>query len=146
MRLARVEHRFVEVMPDTLEPGVLYVSMEFALAMHLCACGCGEEVVTPFSPAEWRLTFDGETVSLDHSIGNWSFHCQSHYWITENRVLWGKPFSRELIARVRANDAASLERYHSGIDSTAPDTPAAVGPEAPASVWQRLLDRWRRRS
>ena len=37
-----------------------------------CCCGCGEEVVTPFSPAQWQMSFDGEAVSLHPSIGNWN--------------------------------------------------------------------------
>jgi hypothetical protein len=49
---------------------------------------CGNEVVTPFSPTDWELTFDGKTISLYPSIGNWSLRCQSHYWITKNKVEW----------------------------------------------------------
>jgi hypothetical protein len=43
---------FVDHMPEQLQEGVLYVSGRYALAMHLCCCGCGGEVVTPLSPAE----------------------------------------------------------------------------------------------
>jgi len=34
-------------------------------------------VVTPLSPTGWSLIFDGETVSLYPSIGNWNFPCRS---------------------------------------------------------------------
>lgn len=81
-------HKFVKSAPDTLEDGVIYVSVEYASAMHKCCCGCGHEVVTPFSPTDWQLTFDGRSISLYPSIGNWSFKCQSHYWIRNNRVEW----------------------------------------------------------
>ena len=64
MRWFHLEHRFVKHVPDSLEPGVLYVSIEYATATHSCCCGCGEEVVTPFSPTDWKMTFDGETVSV----------------------------------------------------------------------------------
>jgi len=87
-RLHGVEHRFARNVPDTLEPGVLYISMDFATAIHLCACGCGREVVTPFTPRDWHMKFDGETVSLSPSIGNWNYPCRSHYWIRHNRVIW----------------------------------------------------------
>ena len=49
IHLHRFEHRFVQNIPEQLEPGILYISMEFATAAHRCFCGCGEEVVTPFS-------------------------------------------------------------------------------------------------
>jgi hypothetical protein len=85
--LKRIEPRFVVNVPRLLEPGVLYVSMEFGTAVHACCCGCGEQVVTPFSPRDWSLTYDGETVSLWPSIGNWNMHCRSHYVIRKNDVL-----------------------------------------------------------
>ena|SRR5436190_220592 len=80
-------HKFVEFMPERLEPDVLYVSLRFSLVSHLCACGCGQEVVTPLSPKDWQLIFNGETVSLYPSIGNWAFKCRSHYWIEQNRAV-----------------------------------------------------------
>jgi hypothetical protein len=43
---------FVEFMPDKLEPGVIYVSIPYATAAHLCACGYGNEVTTPISPTD----------------------------------------------------------------------------------------------
>jgi Family of unknown function (DUF6527) len=81
-------HRFVTFIPDTLESGVIYVSLDFGTASHRCCCGCGREVVTPLAPAEWKLIFDGETISLYPSIGNWSFPCRSHYWIRNNQAKW----------------------------------------------------------
>jgi len=81
-------HKFVDVMPEKLEPDVIYVSLRFSLVSHLCACGCGEEIVTPLSPKDWQLIFNGETVSLYPSIGNWRLSCRSHYWIEQNRVAW----------------------------------------------------------
>lgn len=84
----KLEHRFVSTIPDRLEKGVLYISIDYATAVHLCACGCGQEVVTPLSPHDWSLMFDGETVSLCPSVGNWSFQCRSHYWVRRNRVHW----------------------------------------------------------
>lgn len=87
-KLSRLEHRFVEFLPDKLESGVLYVSMQYATASHKCGCGCGRDVVTPISPTDWQLMFDGRTISLNPSIGNWSYPCRSHYWIKGNRVVW----------------------------------------------------------
>lgn len=84
----KFEHRFVRHVPEVLEPRVLYISIEFASAIHLCACGCGHQVVTPLSPSDWRMEFDGESVSLNPSIGNWAFECQSHYFIRRDAVVW----------------------------------------------------------
>lgn len=79
---------FVKYIPSHLEEGVLYLSLEFNSVNHLCACGCGLEVVTPLSPKSWRVTYNGETILLYPSIGNWQFPCKSHYWIIENEVVW----------------------------------------------------------
>ena len=90
MKMDRLDPCFVSLLPDQLENGKLYVSMEFASVIHLCCCGCGRQVVTPLSPTEWNLWFDGDSISLAPSIGNWNFPCRSHYIITENRVMWDK--------------------------------------------------------
>lgn len=104
-------HQFVENVPDELEDRVLYVSMLYATVIHLCVCGCRREVVTPLSPAEWQLTFDGETISLSPSVGNWNFPCQSHYWIRRNRVRWASPWTAQEIATGRVRDRQDMRNY-----------------------------------
>ena len=94
-------HEFVDNVPRQLQEGVLYVSTRFGTAVHLCASGCGEEVVTPLGPSEWKLTYDGRTVSLEPSVGNWSLPCRAHYWIEEGKVHWARGFSEFEIKRVR---------------------------------------------
>jgi Family of unknown function (DUF6527) len=84
-------HVFVSEVPRTIEPGTLYVSISYATAVHVCP-GCERKVVTPFAPASWHLTFDGETVSISPSIWNKAHECRSHYWIDRDRVVparWG---------------------------------------------------------
>ena len=88
-----LQHKFVELVPDVLEEGVLYISIEYCSAIHKCICGCGNEVVTPLSPYDWKLTFDGKSVSLSPSIGNWNFECKSHYWIINNNVRIARKWS-----------------------------------------------------
>lgn len=66
-----MKHTFVSVIPDKLDEGILYVSIQYNTALHKCACGCGEEVVTPITPSDWKITYNGESVSLYPSIGNW---------------------------------------------------------------------------
>ncbi len=110
-RLARFEHQFVEVVPDILRDGILYVSIPFATVVHRCACGCGNEVVTPLSPTDWTLTFDGVAISLRPSIGNWSFSCRSHYWITFNRIDWASQWTAHEIRLGRKLDQAAKAAY-----------------------------------
>ena len=104
MRRTEVTHEFVHFVPEKLDDGVVYVSIPFATAVHLCCCGCGTEVATPFSPADWQLTFDGRSVSLSPSIGNWSLPCRSHYWIRDNKIIWAQRWSNTEIADARAHD------------------------------------------
>jgi hypothetical protein len=116
-RVAWLQPRFVEFIPEHLDVGVLYISRRFSTATHLCCCGCGLEVVTPLNPAKWRLTERAGTVSLAPSIGNWSFPCKSHYWITGNQVRWASAMSPEMIVAVKARDrrdAAALGKQRSG--------------------------------
>lgn len=100
----RLEHEFVEQIPDDVAEGTLYVCMRYATVVHRCCCGCGNEVVTPLSPTDWKLTFDGETVTLHPSIGNWSFPCQSHYWVRRGKVSWAHWWTPEQIATGRERD------------------------------------------
>ena len=108
----KLRHEFVDHIPDQLDDSVLYVSIRFGTAVHRCACGCGEEVVTPLGPAEWSLTYDGRTISLAPSIGNWSFPCRSHYWIDEGNVRWGHGFSGAEIALVRQKSRTRRGGYY----------------------------------
>jgi hypothetical protein len=110
-----LRHAFVEFIPDQLEEGVVYISIEHTTAAHKCACGCGSEVFTPLSSTDWKLIFNGETVSLSPSIGNWSFDCQSHYWIEQNRIRWAPRWSRAEIDRGRRLDRLAKERGPIGV-------------------------------
>ena len=112
MRFRRLEHRFCTHIPECLEAGVLYVSMEYATAAHSCCCGCGEEVVTPFTPTDWKMTFDGEATSLWPSVGNWTLPCRSHYLIRDGRVIDARPWSNEEIAAEQRRDRAAKTCYY----------------------------------
>lgn len=136
-------HQFVEHIPEKLEEGTIYVSIAFATAAHKCCCGCGSEVVTPLSPTDWKLIFDGQSVSLDPSIGNWNFPCRSHYWIKRNRVRWASRWSQEEVNVGRAHDALVKERYFDNTKAPAVhDAVAGAGRpgegKSKDSLWQRL--------
>lgn len=72
-----------------MDPGVLYVSEKYEVAVHLCPCGCGEQTVTPIGgpPHGWTYTREGDAVTLQPSLLN-RVPCQSHYFIVKNRVQW----------------------------------------------------------
>lgn len=114
---------FVVSFPEQLETGKLYVSMEFASVAHLCACGCGSEVVTPLSPIDWRLSFDGVAVTLEPSIGNWRLPCRLHYVIRRNRIAWASDMSDDHIEFGRQRDRLAKQRYHQR--SNVPPEPSA---------------------
>ena len=88
MALKKFDMQVVHRVPEHLCPGILYVCFECNVVAHLCACGCGEKVILPIDPNFWSVKYDGETVSLAPSIGNFQFPCKSHYWIKENKVIW----------------------------------------------------------
>lgn len=127
MKISSVVPSFVTSVPPELEPGVLYVSAHFSTAAHLCACGCGREVVTPLSPAQWGITFDG-SVSVTPSIGNWSLPCRSHYVIDHGAIRWARTFTC---------DEATVNR---DADHRLLDEQTNAGQRG---WWRRLLDRLR---
>jgi hypothetical protein len=123
MVIKEFEPLVVSRVPAVLETDKLYLCFECSVVIHLCACGCGEKVVLPIDPDEWKITyFDGESVTLDPSIGNFRFPCRSHYFIRYNKVVWA---------------------------DTKPDvhTQTSVVPPAPVkrpSLWQRIKNRIRK--
>ncbi|MFZ2303760.1 MAG: DUF6527 family protein [Minisyncoccia bacterium] len=110
--MKKLTHKFVTNIPEDIQDGTLYISIEYATVIHKCACGCGIEVVTPLSPTDWRLTFDGETASLYPSIGNWSVPCQSHYWITNNEIAWAPRWTNKQIEQGRKQDEQTKEVHY----------------------------------
>lgn len=150
MRDKVLEHRFVEHFPEVLEPGVLYVSVEYGSAAHSCCCGCGEEVVTPLTPTDWSMTYDGETVTLHPSVGSWTLPCRSHYVIRRNRVLEAPPWSDRQIDAERRRDRRAKAAYY-GEDGSGATEPTEAVPETnlppPVPVcpgWSRRLIDWMR--
>ncbi|MEQ1808444.1 MAG: DUF6527 family protein [Terricaulis sp.] len=145
MKHDRLSHEFVNHLPGVLEPGVLYISIDYATAAHRCCCGCGEEVVTPFTPTDWRMIFDGETISLRPSIGNWNFACRSHYVIDRGRVIESAPWTDDQVAAERRRDRAAKAHYYNAPAPEVSHPPAAesaprIAGDAP-SLLSRLLAR-----
>ncbi|WP_116653331.1 DUF6527 family protein [Pelagibacterium sediminicola] len=137
-----LDTEFVTSVPDRLAEHTLYVSMEYATVAHKCCCGCGLEVVTPLSPTDWKLTYDGVSVSLHPSIGNWSFPCRSHYWIDKGKVRWAGNMTQEQIDGVRAHDRRAKARYFDQSEQAAKPTRSAPPAKPKSGFWSWLSRLW----
>lgn len=131
-----LQHSFVEFIPREIEEGILYISIEYCTTAHLCVCGCGNKVVTPLAPTSWRLTFDGKSVSLYPSIGNWNFDCQSHYWISNNEIEYAEKWTRKRINSGRTADAKQKHIYY---DEIMPMEQAIFPEKKKSNLLKRLL-------
>lgn len=140
MRLTAIEPEFVHFILPELQPGKLYVSMVYATTTHLCACGCGNKVVLPLSPADWQLHFDGDSISLTPSIGNWEFPCRSHYWIKANNIRWAAPWGEAQIAAGRRRDVDSIHTYFTNrqTDGNTGETQHQPSRERLGTIWRKL--------
>ena len=148
MKRGSIVPQFVEFIPDKLEEGILYISEKHGTVIHKCCCGCGEEVVTPLTPADWQLRRFGATVSMIPSIGNWNFRCQSHYWIRKNRIEWASALTKKQIRHVQEKDRRDKEFYVAQVnarnaaearDSTATDR---LGVDTKTASWLSGVSRW----
>jgi hypothetical protein len=110
-----LQHRFVDTIPEEIPEGWLFISMKYKTATHKCPCGCGNEVVTPISPTDWQLTFNGVSVSLSPSIGSWNLDCQSHYWIVKNEIVNSRKWSEwEIKSGRERNNSRKKKNYKRG--------------------------------
>ncbi|WP_281638156.1 DUF6527 family protein [Flavobacterium marginilacus] len=131
-----LQHKFVEFIPEKVEKGVLYISIEYCTAIHKCVCGCGNEVVTPLSPTDWKLTFNGKEVTLYPSIGNWNFECQSHYWIRNNKIEFASRWTEREILLGRENN---LERKLDYFEvPNIPKEELVIQKSLKTTIWQKL--------
>jgi hypothetical protein len=93
-------------------------------------------VVTPLSPTDWQLVFDGKAISLYPSVGSWNLPCQSHYWIRRDMVEWAPRWSRQRIEAERSRDRVAKADYYGGpgYPGRAEDTV-----NAKPSLWDKLM-------
>jgi len=114
--MTRLTLEHVKYMPRDLSPGTLYVSKEYAVAGHLCACGCGTKVITPLGPAKWTFSESAGRATLRPSIGNWQLPCRSHYVIKNGNIHWADQWSEEKVAEGRRAEQKRLKAYYATID------------------------------
>jgi hypothetical protein len=105
----------VHYIPKELKPGILYVSEEFDIAMHLCACGCGSKVRTPLGPTEWSVEETDSGPTLSPSVGNWQQACQSHYVIYRGEIRWAGKWTSEQIAAGRHHEEGRRRAYYEAL-------------------------------
>jgi Family of unknown function (DUF6527) len=107
IRLERVQY-----LPKQLSPGILYVSEGYSVAGHLCACGCGNKVITPLGPAEWSFSEKDGLPSLWPSIGNWQLPCRSHYVISYGRICRAGAWTNAQILAGRRAEEQRRQAYY----------------------------------
>lgn len=129
IKVNELRPEFSQFIPPDLEPGILYISMQYATASHLCCCGCGEEVVTPFTPTDWSMSFDGESVSLSPSIGNWYLHCRSHYFIRRGKVIEAGSWSKERIDAEWDRDRKAKSQFYQDKEAVQPAEESPIEPQ-----------------
>lgn len=141
--ISRLEHQFVTRTPRELKPGVLYVSLEYCTMLHMCACGCGRKVVTPLSPNDWNMTFNGKTITVRPSIGSWSLPCQSHYVIKNGKIVWAGQWNDEQIKRGRQADLVRKRGCPAVAEINKPsEQPAEVERKSERPNWLQRTLQW----
>ncbi|WP_139273235.1 DUF6527 family protein [Mycobacterium paraffinicum] len=139
----RFAHTFTDVVPAEIEEGILYVSLQYALIVHLCACGCRTKVVCNLDPADYALAFDGESITIWPSIGNWDFYCRSHYNIQCSYVRWVPQMSHPEVTAARV--AARRAKKQKSLSAVLPIAwrSSILNQAASARVlWRRLAAHW----
>jgi hypothetical protein len=112
----RIDLQRVHYMPKDLQPGILYVSEQFYVAIHLCACGCGLKVKTPLGPTGWSVLETKRGVTLRPSVGNWQQPCRSHYLIADGEIVWAPAWSEEEVATGRRYEERRREAHYAALN------------------------------
>lgn len=85
------------------------------------------------------MTFDGETVSLRPSIGNWTLKCRSHYVIDRGKVIEAGPWSDEQVEAERRRDRTAKAHFYGQTPKVEPSVQPGL-PKAKLGFWRRLWD------
>lgn len=141
MATDQLDYRVVELMPASIDEGILYISLEYRTVVHRCCCGCGEKVVTPIGPTDWSVTFHGDSVSLSPSVGNWALPCSSHYFVRAGEVVWAGRWSQQRIDAGRRDDLADKERRYGDVSGVTSQSAGATSHGVATKRWWQF---WRK--
>jgi hypothetical protein len=77
-----IKFKHVEYVPEKelMEENTLYISSKYKTVIHLCLCGCNNQVVTPLIENAWTLIEKNNKVSMSPSIASYQT-CGAHYVI-----------------------------------------------------------------
>lgn len=118
--IKKYKHFITDAIPEKekMEQGVLYISLKYNICIHLCPCGCKNEVALPISPNNWQIIYTGVNVSLTPSIGSFDLKCKSHYFLVDGKIKWYKPLSFEDIKFYRYMDSTDSvwDKFYSRFD------------------------------
>ena len=67
IKIFELKPEYCDEIPKNLKNGILYISKKFEIVIHLCACGCGGESVTPLGVKEWILIENDGKITLKPS-------------------------------------------------------------------------------
>ena len=71
--------------------------------------------MTPLTPTDWKMIFDGETVSLLPSVGNWQLACRSHYVIRRGQIIRAGDWTERQVAAAQARGRTAKARYYGAV-------------------------------
>lgn len=87
------------------------------------------------------MTFDGESVTLNPSVGNWNQDCRSHYVIEKNHVIESGQWSDARVEAERRRDKRAKADYY----GRAPEpTRLDVAPTLPTDDTAQTSGLWTR--
>lgn len=96
------------------------------------------------------MAYNGETVSLHPSIGNWQLKCRSHYVIDRGRVIEAEPWTRSQVSAQQARDKRAKAAYFAApVDQAEADAPVSLPANEARGVWvwlKRVLKKVRQSS
>lgn len=95
--------------PEEMEPGKIYIGLQWGWSGHLCPCGCGKPVNISHQREGRTLLVEANRVTLWPSIGLPNHACRSHYFIVNNKVVWAEPLEEQHTTAMPA--ASSPLRY-----------------------------------
>jgi len=105
-------------------------------------------VVTPLTPVDWAVIYDGQSISLFPSIGRHDAPCRSHYWIRDNGVIWSDTWSRDKVNSLKRHETGLRDQYFGFEQDRLRQLGGSKPDKAPERRgWlHRVWKRWRRKA